>query len=241
MYRAAPAFTGPRPVLINVHGGPVERERPRFLGRSNYFRNEMGITIIYPNVRGSTGFGRSFEDLDNGRLRQNAVKDIGSLLDWIARQPHLDKDRVMIAGPSYGGYIALASAIEYGDRLRCATAGFALIDFVAFLEQTVFSNRENRNVEYGDPDNAEVRAYLTSISPITNASRLRIPLYLAHGAKDTRIPIEQAHRMAKAVKQNGTPLWYVVYEDMGHQNFTAATNDFNQYSWTMFVQQYLLK
>lgn len=240
MYRPPAAFAGRRPVIINVHGGPVQRERPRFLGRSNYFRNELGIAIIYPNVRGSAGFGRSFEELDNGRLRENAVKDIGSLLDWIAGRPDLDARRVMIVGPSYGGYIALAASIAYGDRLRCAQASLAISDFVAFLESTVMSNQANRNVEYGDPSDPGTRAFLTSISPITHAAKLRIPLYLAHGAKDTRIPIEQAHRMAEAVRANGTPLWYVVYEELGHQGLPQTLNDFNQYSWTLFVQQYLL-
>jgi dipeptidyl aminopeptidase/acylaminoacyl peptidase len=146
----------------------------------------------------------------------------------------------MIVGPSYGGYIALAASIAYADRLRCAQAALAISDFVAFLESTVMSNQPNRNVEYGDPSNPETRAFLTSISPITNASKLRIPLYLAHGAKDARIPIEQAQRMARAVKANGTPLWYVVYDELGHQPLPPTLNDFNQYSWTMFVQQYLL-
>ena len=241
LYRPSPKqFTGPRPVIINVHGGPVERERPRFLGRSNYFRNEMGIALIYPNVRGSAGFGRSFEDLDNGRLRENAVKDIGALLDWIARQPYLDKNRVMIVGPSYGGYIALAAGIAYGDRIRCVQAAFALVDFVAFLEKTVYSNRANRNVEYGDPDDPDTRAFLTSISPITNVSKLKLPLYLAHGGKDTRIPIEQAQRLAAAVKRNGTPLWWVVYENVGHLTLPPTENDYTLYSWVLFVQQYLL-
>ena len=240
LYRPPASFTGRRPVIINVHGGPVQRERPRFLGRSNYFRNELGIAIIYPNVRGSSGFGRSFEELDNGRLRENAVKDIGSLLDWIAERPDLDASRVMIVGPSYGGYIALAASIAYGDRLRCAQASLAVSDFVAFLESTVMSNQANRNVEYGDPSDPEMRAFLTSISPITHAAKLRIPLYLAHGAKDTRIPIEQAHRMAQAVKASGTPLWYVVYEELGHQPLPPTLNDFNQYSWTLFIQKYLL-
>ena len=116
-------------MIINVHGGPVERERPRAIGRSNYFRNELGIAVIYPNIRGSSGFGRAFEELDNGLLRENAVKDIGALLDWIAAQPGLDENRVMIAGPSYGGYVALAAAIEYGDRLRGVNPAFGITDF----------------------------------------------------------------------------------------------------------------
>ena len=151
LYRPAARFTGPRPVIINVHGGPVARERPRNIGRSNYFRNELGIAVIYPNIRGSAGFGRAFEELDNGRLRENAVKDIGALLDWIAAQPGLDKSRVMIAGPSYGGFVALASAIAYPDRLRGVNPAFGITDFPSFLESTDVARQANRNAEYGDP------------------------------------------------------------------------------------------
>jgi dipeptidyl aminopeptidase/acylaminoacyl peptidase len=240
LYRAAPRFTGPRPVIINIHGGPVEVEKPRFLGRSNFFRNELGISIIYPNVRGSAGFGRKFEDLDNGKLRQDAVKDIGALLDWIARQPHLDKNRVMLVGASHGGYLALAAAAEYGDRVRCVQSAFALYDFVDFLETTVYSNRANRNVEYGDPDDAEMRAYLNSISPVTNAAKIKIPVYIAHGGKDTRIRLDQANRMVEALKKNGTPVWYDIYEEMGHLNLNPSLADYSIYTWTLFMQQYLL-
>ena len=241
LYRPPARFTGPRPVIINVHGGPVERERPRFLGRSNYFRNEMGIAVIYPNVRGSSGRGRTFEELDNGRLRANAVKDIGALLDWIATQPSLDKSRVMIVGASYGGFLTLASAIEYGDRIRCAQAGFAISDFPSYLESTEIRRQINRNAEYGDPSDAGTLEFLKSISPVTNAAKLRIPLFLVHGGKDTRVPPAQAEMMLKAVKRNGTPLWYAVFEEAGHQQLTVPTNDFNQYAWTLFVQKYLLQ
>ena len=240
LYRAPARFTGPRPVIINVHGGPDQVERPRGLGRSNYFRNEMGIAVIYPNVRGSSGFGRSFEQADNGRLRENAVKDIGALLDWIAAEPTLDETRVMIVGASYGGYMALASAIQYGDRIRCVQAGFAISDFPSYLESTDLSRQANRNAEYGDPSDPATLEFLKQISPLTHASRLRIPLYLAHGARDTRIPPAQAEMMAKAVKQNGTPVWHVVYQDAGHMTLSPPNNDFNQYSWTVFVQKYLL-
>lgn len=240
LYRPAGRFTGPRPVIINVHGGPDARERTRALGRSNYFRNEMGIALIYPNIRGSIGFGRSFERLDNGLLRENAIKDIGALLDWIATQPTLDKNRVMIVGASYGGYVALASAIEYGSRLKCVQAAFAISDYLSYLQTTDMSRQANRNAEYGNPDDPEVRKFLGNISPLTNAARLRIPLYLVHGARDTRIPQAQSDMMAKAVKANGTPVWYVIYKDEGHLTLSPPNNNFNQYTWTLFVQQYLL-
>jgi dipeptidyl aminopeptidase/acylaminoacyl peptidase len=239
LYRPAKRFTGPRPVMINVHGGPEARERPRGLGRSNYFRNELGMAIIYPNLRGSIGYGKTYEHLDDGRNREDAVKDIGALLDWIATRPELDKNRVMITGVSYGGYITLAAAIAYGDRIRCAFEGFGLSDFVAFLDGTDPSRRRDRLAEYGDPADPEMRAFLKSISPLTHAAKLKIPLFIAQGARDTRVPPAQAEAMVKAVRANGTPVWYVVY-DAGHEEFTQATNDFNQYAWVLFVQKYLL-
>jgi dipeptidyl aminopeptidase/acylaminoacyl peptidase len=240
LYRPPASFAGRRPVIINVHGGPVERERPRAIGRSNYFRNELGIAVIYPNIRGSSGFGRSFEELDNGRLRENAIKDIGALLDWVAAQPGLDKDRVMIAGPSYGGFVALAAAIAYGDRLRGVNPAFAITDFPSFLETTEMSRQANRNAEYGDPSVPGMRAFLTKISPLTNAARLKIPVFIAAGAKDTRVPIAQADALVKALKANGTPVWYVRFEEAGHQQLTVPTNDFSIYTWVMFVQKYIL-
>src|SRR5262245_51675959 len=212
LYRPASRFTGPRPVMINVHGGPERHERPRMLGRSNYFRNEMGIAIIYPNIRGSNGFGKTYEHLDDGRKREDAVKDIGALLDWIAASPEFDKTRVMITGSSYGGYITLASSIAYGDRLRCAFAGFGLSDFAAFLDGTDPSRRRDRLLEYGDPSDPDTRAFLKSISPLTRASELKIPLFMAQGARDTRVPLNQAETMVKAVRANQTPVWYVIYD-----------------------------
>ena len=240
LYRPPARFSGPRPVIINVHGGPAFVERPRHIGRSNYFRNELGIAIIYPNIRGSLGFGRKFEELDNGRLREDAVKDIGALLDWIAAQPFLDKTRVMIAGPSYGGYIALAAAIEYGDRIRAANPAFAITDYPSYLESTDMARQANRNLEYGDPADPEMRAYLTRISPLTNAAKLKAPVYIAAGAKDIRVPISQAEAMVKALKANGTPVWYLRLEDAGHQQLTTSTLDLTVYVWVLFMQKYLL-
>jgi len=240
LYRPPSRFTGPRPVIINIHGGPELRERPRALGRSNYFRNEMGIAIIHPNVRGSIGFGRTFESLDDGRKRRDAVRDIGALLEWTATQPGLDRTRVMVTGGSYGGYLSLLAAIEYGDRIRCVFEGFGMSDLVSFLESTDESRRADRNVEYGDPADPKTREFLKSISPLTYASRLKMPVFIAQGARDTRVPLSQAESLAAAIRANGSPLWYVVYTDAGHMQFTTATNNFNTYAWIMFVERYLL-
>ncbi|HET9262134.1 MAG TPA: prolyl oligopeptidase family serine peptidase [Vicinamibacterales bacterium] len=240
LYRPPPRFAGPRPVIINIHGGPELRERPRALGRSNHFRNDLGIALIYPNVRGSIGFGRTFESLDDGPKRADAVKDIGALLDWIATQPYLDKDRVMLTGASYGGYLTLMAAAQYGDRIRCAFEGFGMSDLVSFLESTDVSRRADRNVEYGDPSDPATREYLTNLSPLTHASKLKIPLFIVQGARDTRVPLAQSEAMVAAIRGNGSPLWYVVYTDAGHMQFTTATNNFNTYAWVMFVRQFLL-
>ena len=240
LYRPPARFAGPRPVIINIHGGPELRERPRALGRSNYFRNEMGIALIYPNVRGSIGFGRTFESLDDGGKRGDAVKDIGALLDWIATQRDLDATRIMVTGASYGGYLSLLAAAEYGDRIRCVFEGFGMSDLVSFLESTDESRRADRNVEYGDPGDPATREFLTNISPLTHVSRLKLPIFIAQGARDTRVPLSQSEALAAAIRRNGSPLWYVVYTDSGHMQFTTATNNFNTYAWVLFVERFLL-
>ena len=163
MYRPPAAFTGPRPVLINVHGGPETQERPRFLGRSNYLLNELGFAVIYPNIRGSAGFGKSFLALDNGVLRENAVKDLGALLDWIGRQKQLDASRVTIAGPSYGGLMALSVAAMYPDRIRCVFDGFGISNIATFLDRAQASIRPVRRGEYGDESNPEMRLFMVRI------------------------------------------------------------------------------
>ena len=243
LYRPPSTFAGPRPVMINIHGGPNDaRERPRFQGRSAYFLNEMGVAIVYPNVRGSFGFGRTFEKLDDGRQREAAVKDVGALLDWIAGQPYLDARRVMVTGASYGGYMTYAVAARYPERIRCAFAGAAISNFVTYLESTEPGRQQDRRAEYGDERDPAMRDFLTSISPVTLASRIRAPLMIAHGRQDARVPVAQAESMHAAVKAAGVPSWLVVYNDAGHENFpgTRANADFNFYSWILFVERYLL-
>jgi dipeptidyl aminopeptidase/acylaminoacyl peptidase len=240
LYRPPARFTGPRPVIVNIHGGPDEQERPRALGRSNYFRNDLGIAIIYPNVRGSLGYGRTYQDADNGLNRQDPVKDIGALLDWIATQGGLDKTRVMLAGPSYGGYLALSAAIAYPDRVRAVNPVFAVTDILGFLESTDISRRSNRNQEYGDPADPKVREYLSRTSPLTNAARLKAPVLMVAGARDTTVPIAQTESMVKALKDNGTPVWYIRIENVGHMELPGPVNDFSVYTWVYFVQKYLI-
>jgi dipeptidyl aminopeptidase/acylaminoacyl peptidase len=241
LYRPPSKFTGPRPVMINIHGGPAtERSVPRFMGRSNYFLNELGIAIILPNVRGSAGFGRKFEQADNGLAREGAIKDIGALLDWISEHPDFDKGRVMLTGASYGGYLTLQAAIAYSDRIRCAYEAAGMTNLVAFLEETDPSRQAERRPEYGDERDPQMRAFLMSISPITRASELKKPVAVIHPSKDIRIPVGQAADFAKAVKAAGTPVWYIEYTDVGHDNFPGPYGNFNFYCWILFIRTYLL-
>jgi dipeptidyl aminopeptidase/acylaminoacyl peptidase len=243
LYRPPARFTGPRPVLINIHGGPGgsgSRERPRYQGRSAYFLNELGIAIIFPNVRGSWGFGKAFGRLDDGMKREDSVKDIGALLDWIEKQPTLDPKRVMLTGVSYGGYMVYASAEMYSSRLRGAIAGAAISNFISYFEGTDPTRPEDRRAEYGDERIPEMREFLTRISPVTQAAKLKIPLLIVHGANDTRVPVGQAEEMARLVRANGVPVWTTIYTDEGHELPSPRNNNYMLYTWIEFVKQYLL-
>lgn len=244
LYRPPARFKGPRPVMLSIHGGPAgpaARERPRYQGRSAYFLNELGVAILYPNVRGSYGSGKAFSKLDDGIRREDTVRDIGALLDWIALQPTLDKSRVMVTGVSYGGFMTYAVAEAYGDRLRCAFAASGISDFITYFRNTDSTRVEDRRAEYGDERIPEIREFLTRISPLTQASKLRIPLLIAHGQKDSRVPVEQAEAMAASARANGAPVWLTIYTDEGHLlPTTRANNDFLFYTWIRFVQEYLL-
>ncbi len=241
LYRPPQRFTGKRAVMINIHGGPAERERPRFLGFTNYFVNELGVAVIYPNVRGSTGFGASFLRADDGMNRAKQVQDIGGLLDWIASAPDLDGSRVMVTGASFGGYLTYAVAAAYPDRIRCAFAGSAISSLLTDLEHAIPERLADRRAEYGDERDPKVRAFLDSIAPINHASALRMPLFIAHGQNDRRVPLQEAEQMAAAVQKNGGPLWYLVAKDEGHGFGRKPNVDYLFSAWALFVQEYLLK
>ena len=244
LYRPPARFTGPRPVMINIHGGPGgsgSRERPRYQGRSAYFLNELGIAIIAPNVRGSWGFGKAFGRLDDGMRREDSVKDIGALLDWIGTQPAFDKNRVMVLGVSYGGYMTYAAAEMYSSRLRCAIAGAAISDFITYFQNTDPTRPEDRRAEYGDERIPEMREFLTRISPVSQVSKLRIPLLIVHGANDTRVPVGQAEEMARVVRANGVPVWTTIYLDEGHSMPSPRNNNYMLYTWIEFIKHHLLQ
>ncbi len=239
-YRPHANFTGKRPVIINIHGGPESQSLPGFQGRNNYYLNELGVAIIYPNVRGSTGFGKTFVALDNGFKREDSVKDIGALLDWIAQQPELDADRVMVTGGSYGGYMTLAVAIHYNDRIRCALGVVGISNFVTFLQNTEDYRRDLRRVEYGDERDAAMHAHLLKISPTTRAAEITKPLFIVQGANDPRVPRTEAIQMVETVRKNGSPVWYLEAKDEGHGFRKKVNADFQFYATVMFIRKHLL-
>lgn len=241
LYRPSPQFKGPRPVIINIHGGPEGQSLPVFIGRNNFYLNELGVAIIYPNVRGSTGFGKTFVALDNGPKREDSVKDIGALLDWIAQQPGLDASRVMVTGGSYGGYMTLAAAVHYSDRLRCALNVVGISNFITFLTNTESYRRDLRRVEYGDERDPEMRAIFERISPLNNAERIKVPMFIVQGANDPRVPRSEAIQMVERIRANGGPVWYLEAKDEGHGFRKKANADFQFYATVMFIREHLLK
>ncbi|MCB9566836.1 MAG: S9 family peptidase [Myxococcales bacterium] len=240
LYRPPATFAGKRPVIVLIHGGPEGQSRTGFITRNNYYLNELGVALIYPNVRGSTGYGKSYVKLDNGRLREDSVKDIGALLDWIATQPDLDAERVMIMGGSYGGYMTLASAVHYADRIRCAVDIVGISNFVTFLENTESYRRDLRRVEYGDERDPEMRSFLSSISPLTHADKIKKPLFVVQGRNDPRVPASEAEQIVATLQKTGTPIWYLEGKDEGHGFSKKRNQDYQMYATILFMKRYLL-
>jgi dipeptidyl aminopeptidase/acylaminoacyl peptidase len=242
LYRPDPArFPGPRPLIVSIHGGPEGQSRPGFLGRNNYLVNELGIALFYPNVRGSTGYGKRFVSLDNGpQLRENGVRDIGVFLDRLAADPGIDADRMAVTGGSYGGYMCYASAIFYGERLEGANCVVAISSFVTFLENTQAYRRDLRRVEYGDERDPAQRTRLEAISPLTRAGELDIPLMVVTGANDPRVPASEADQMVAAVRANGRLAWHLLGENEGHGFAKKENQDYQFWTSLMFWQRTLL-
>ncbi|HEY9887961.1 MAG TPA: S9 family peptidase [Candidatus Obscuribacterales bacterium] len=241
LYRPPAQFTGPRPVAMYIHGGPEGQFRPSYLGRLNYYLNELGIALLFPNVRGSTGYGKTFLKLDNGYQREDAVKDIGALLDWIAAQPDLDGDRVLVNGTSYGGYMSLAVAANYSDRIRAAISVVGISNFVTFLENTEDYRRDLRRVEYGDERDPAMRDFLLRISPLTQVEQMQKPMLVVHGANDPRVPLSEAEQVVERLQERAVPVWYLVATDEGHGFEKKQNIDFQFYTNILFMQQFLLE
>ncbi len=241
LYKASNKFSGKRPVMINIHGGPEGQSRPTFLGRLNYFINEMGVSIIFPNVRGSTGYGKTFVDLDNGMKREESVKDIGTLIDWIAQQNELDADRIMITGGSYGGYMTLAVAYLFNDKIRCSLDVVGISNFNTFMKNTEAYRRDLRRVEYGDERDPKMAAYFEAIAPLNHTDKIKKPLFIVQGGNDPRVPYTESIQMKDKIKQNGGTVWFLMAKDEGHGFRKKNNQDFQFYATVEFMKRFLLE
>lgn len=240
-YRPAKAAAGGKhPVVISIHGGPEGQSLPSFNASTQFLLNELGVAVLLPNVRGSSGYGRTWLSLDNAEKREDPVKDIGALLDWIARQPELDASRVGVVGGSYGGYMVLASLMHYSDRIRAGIDVVGISDFSTFLTNTESYRRDLRRAEYGDERDPAMKAVFDRISPLRNASRIRAPLFVAQGRNDPRVPYTEAEQIAAAVRGNGQPVWFLMFDDEGHGFRKKANSDYFGAASVLFWQRHLL-
>jgi dipeptidyl aminopeptidase/acylaminoacyl peptidase len=228
-------------VVIDIHGGPEGQFRPRFLGSDNYYLNELGVAMIFPNIRGSEGYGKTFLKLDNGLLRVDAYKDIGALLDWVQSRSDLDANRVLVTGGSYGGHMSLAVSYLYSDRLACSIDIVGPSNLVTFLQTTADYRRDLRRVEYGDERDPKIRAFLDQTAPLTNVDKITKPIFVVQGKNDPRVPLAEAEQLVAAVKKNGTPVWYLMAKDEGHGFAKKNNADFLFYATVMFMKECLLK
>ena len=231
------AAKGPSPVIIDIHGGPESQSRPGFNTRIQYWVNELGATVIVPNVRGSSGYGKSYLLLDNGAKRQDSVKDIGALLDWIGRQPEMNKDKVVVYGGSYGGFMVLASLAAYSDRLAGAVDIVGISNWTTFLTNTEGYRRDNRRAEYGDERDPRMKAIFDAISPLNLTAGMRKPLFVIQGRNDPRVPWTEAEQIVARVRGQGGEVWYMIAADEGHGFKKKQNIDAQREAETLFFRK----
>jgi dipeptidyl aminopeptidase/acylaminoacyl peptidase len=241
LYKPPAKFSGKRPVLVVIHGGPEGQSLPTFLGRNNYYLNELGVALIFPNVRGSTGYGKTFSLLDNGFQREDTYKDINALFDWIGTQPELDASRICVTGGSYGGHMTLAVSTFYSDRIRCSVDIVGMSNLVTFLEHTEAYRRDLRRVEYGDERDPKMHDFLEKIAPMNNIEKIKKPMMVVAGKNDPRVPVSESEQIVGALKKQGTTVWYLMAKDEGHGYRKKTNQDFQFYATVEFLKEYLLK
>ena len=238
VYRPRRAAAGERtPVIIDIHGGPESQTRPQWNPGAQYFADVLGATVILPNVRGSEGYGTRYLNLDNAERREDSVRDIGALLDWIARQPGLDSSRVAVYGQSYGGYMSLASMVHYSDRLVGGVERYGISDFATFLRNTEAYRRDNRRAEYGDERLPAMQAVFERIAPMNNVRRITRPMLVMQGANDPRVPQSESDQIVRELRANGVEAWYVLFADEGHGFLKKPNNDLRREVETVFLRR----
>jgi dipeptidyl aminopeptidase/acylaminoacyl peptidase len=240
VYRPDPRrFPGPRPVLIDLHGGPQAQARPSFLGPDAYIVTELGMALIVPNVRGSSGYGISYLQLDDREHREDAVRDVGALLDWIARQPEYDPNRLVLRGGSYGGYLVLASLARFGDRITAGINLAGISDFETFMADQPPLRLDLLRLEFGDERDPNTQEFFQTISPLRRAEQITSPLLVVQGRNDPRVPVAEARQIVDAVRGNGVPVWYVLAENEGHGYSRAENLEFLRAVEATFLVEHL--
>lgn len=229
------------PVLISIHGGPESQSKPSFNPNTQHYVRDLGFAVLVPNVRGSTGYGKTYTTLDNGFLRLDAVKDIGALLDWIATQPDLDADRVAVMGGSYGGTMVLMCMTELGDRIRCGVDLFGSSNLVTFLKNTSSYRRDLRRVEYGDERDPEMEKFLQKIAPLNHLEKFTKPIFIYQGKNDPRVPLSESDQIVDALDSKGKPVWYVMAKDEGHGLAKKVNREYTYAAISMFLMEFLGK
>jgi dipeptidyl aminopeptidase/acylaminoacyl peptidase len=237
----AAKFPGKRPVIVNIHGGPEGQSQPGFLGRNNYYLKELGVAILFPNVRGSEGYGKTFLAMDNGFNREKSYKDIDTLLDYIKTRPDLDGDKIMITGGSYGGFMTLQVATNYSDKICCALDVVGISNLVTFLQNTSGYRRDLRRVEYGDERDPKMREFMEKIAAVNNADKIKKPLFVVQGKNDPRVPYTEAMQIVQKARGNGVPVWFLMAADEGHGFAKKKNQDFQFYATVMFIKEFLMK
>jgi dipeptidyl aminopeptidase/acylaminoacyl peptidase len=205
--------TGTSPVVAYLHGGPESQFRPSFSPLVQYLV-ARGYAVVAPNIRGSTGYGRTYEHLDDGRKRLDAVADLAAMHAWIAASDDLDPERVALYGGSYGGYLVLAGLTMQPDLWAAGIDVVGISSLVTFLENTADWRRRFREREYGSLE--ADRDFLLEASPMSHIDAIRAPLFIIHGANDPRVPLGEAEQIHAIVRDKGLPTELLVYEDEGH-------------------------
>ena len=230
----------PLPVIIYIHGGPESQSRPRFSSTFQQWIDKLGVAVITPNVRGSNGYGKNFLELDNGFKREDSVKDIGSLINWIEKQPDLDASKIAVYGGSYGGYMVLASAVFYSDKLKAAVDVVGISNFVTFLKNTKDYRRDLRRVEYGDERDPKMRDFLEKISPNNNVEKIKVPMFVIQGQNDPRVPVTEAEQIVDALRNSNKQVWYMNALNEGHGYRKKENRDIYQQAVILFLEKYLI-
>jgi len=162
------------------------------------------------------------------------------LLDWVATRAELDQNRVAVYGGSYGGYMVLASAVHYSDRLKAAVDVVGISNFVTFLENTQDYRRDLRRAEYGDERDPDMRAHLLAISPLNHVDKINVPMLVIQGENDPRVPVTEAIQMVEALREQGQPVWYMNALNEGHGFRKKENRDVQQQAMMMFFDKYLV-